>query len=669
VFETNENGFASMTKNYLVSGDELYETSNGTPVVPRGTIVTYESKAPTGYLISDEVSFQKILEGQDTSYHVTYNTPEVAEGVYRSDILFQKKEADGSEVVDYVAFALTSKTTGESHVLVTDANGMVNTSSDWNKHSADTNGNDWALEAEVTVDSSKLDDTAGVWFCQNTVYDEGGVVTEGEELAVDDALGALPYDTYELRELRCTGNEGLELITTTIKVSRDGVTYDYGTLTDQTSEAPAIGTHAYDAEDGDDVLAAGTVTVADEVSYTGLEPGQEYRLVAEIHDSATGEAITDADGKAITAEVTFTPTEASGSEVVEVELDTTTVGCSTVTVFETLYDADGDFVAEHADKDDTSQQVTVPEIGIATTAVDGEDGDKSVLADETVTIVDTVAYTNLTPGETYVVTGTLHLKGEDGTESTLTVDGEPVTASVEFVPEDWDGTVEVTFEFAGSALPDGTEVVVFEDLYRDDVKVASHADIDDEGQTVTVDGPRIATTATDASDGDHEVEATGSVRITDKVEYENLKAGETYVLKATLMDKETGEATGSTGEITFTAEGTSGSVDVDLSPIDTGDLAGHDLVVFEELYSEDSSGEGDAPVAEHKDIDDEGQTVTVRKPSSGGSTPSLPQTGATAAGLALAGCGIAGLGVAGASRLATRRKAAKDAIDGLDDEE
>lgn len=69
----------------------------------------------------------------------------------------------------------------------------------------ETNANDWALDAEDVIDSSKLDATAGVWF--------GGTTP-------DDSKGALPYDTYLIEELRCTANEGYQLIETSVIVSR-----------------------------------------------------------------------------------------------------------------------------------------------------------------------------------------------------------------------------------------------------------------------------------------------------------------------------------------------------------------------------------------------------------------------------------------------------------------
>ena len=45
-------------------------------------------------------------------------------------------------------FAITNEATGETHVLVSDRNGQASTEASWNKHTANTNGNDHLLEAD-----------------------------------------------------------------------------------------------------------------------------------------------------------------------------------------------------------------------------------------------------------------------------------------------------------------------------------------------------------------------------------------------------------------------------------------------------------------------------------------------------------------------------------------
>ena len=168
------------------------------------------------------------------------------------------------------------------------------------------------------------------------------------------------------------------------------------------------------------------------------------------------------NGKTVTASQTFTAEKSNGSVTVDFTFDSYDLAGKTLVVYETLTDANGAKLAEHKDKDDVSQQVTVLKPEIGTTATDKADGDKNVGAEPEATITDTVRYVNLTPGKTYKVSGTLYekVKGKDGkvTEKKFTVNGKDVTAETEFTAEKSSGEVEVTFTFDASAIKDGTEL-------------------------------------------------------------------------------------------------------------------------------------------------------------------------------------------------------------------
>ena len=96
---------------------------------------------------------------------------------------------------------------------------------------------------------------------------------------------------------------------------------------------------------------------------------------------------------------------------------------------------------------------------------------------------DIVSYHNLTPGKEYVVKGTLMNKTSG---KPVTVNDEHVTAETAFTPETRDGEVKVTFTFNSYVITETTDVVVFESLYREEVEITVHADIEDEGQSVKV---------------------------------------------------------------------------------------------------------------------------------------------------------------------------------------
>lgn len=126
----------------------------------------------------------------------------------------------------------------------------------------------------------------------------------------------------------------------------------------------------------------------------------------------------------------------------------------------------------------------VPELKTKATV----NGKKEVIAKGEITIKDTVEYKHLVPNTEYVIKGTLMDKS---TGKPFMVKGKEITSTVKFVPDKTDGKVEVTFTFDGSAIKKDTKLVVFETLYRDGVELTAHADINDDGQTVTIKVPEL----------------------------------------------------------------------------------------------------------------------------------------------------------------------------------
>ena len=614
-FSTDSNGFCSFDIAHFVSGDAFWYRLDGTPALPRGTVVIRETKAPMGYVKSDEVSFQKIQENNSVEGVITYNAPEVAEQVYRSDIEFTKKSDNGSDRLAGVPFKVTSLTTGESHIAVTDENGYFSSASSWNAHDSNTNANDWALTASDTIDSTKLDANAGFWFGNNSVLDGNGTTSTSDAVKADNKLGALPFDTYSVEELRCSANEGYALINTTVTVTRDAKTIDLGTFDDP---EPEIHTTAYDASDSDHYVGVGTVKISDKVEYSHLVAGKTYTVIGELHDAATGDAVT-VNGQAITAEKTFTAEDSAGSVTLDYAFDSYDLKGKTLVVYETLTDAKGAKLAEHRDKSDVSQQVTVLTPKLSTSAVDDADNDKSVTAEGDVTVTDYVRYTGLTAGQTYTLSGTLMDKSTK--KAFMDADGTPVTATAEFTAEAESGTTTVTFTFDASGIKTGTKLVAFETVATNGIEIADHKDINDIDQTVTVKAPVIGTTAVDAADGDKTVTGEENVAVRDTVHYNNVTPGKTYKVTGTLYEKvldKNGKVTKKvfkdkngtpvTAEANFTAEDSYGNVDVTFYFDGSSLKEGTSLVAFESLSHNDKE------IASHADVNDSGQTVIITKP-------------------------------------------------------
>lgn len=620
VLKTNENGYTSLLRastepeKYVVSGDSFYKTADGkVNTLPLGTVTIQETKAPAGYLLSDStVHLQQITSSTSSEFVSTFvepseDAPTVLEQVKRGDIAFNKVHGEDMTGLAGVPFKITSKTTGESHIAITDVNGILTTEASACPHTQNTNGNDAALNADGTVDESKLSIDNGLWFSGS----------KDVQTAADDSKGALPYDTYTFEELRCAANDSLNLVKFEVTVSRDAYTIDRGTVDDNPIE---ICTTATDGADGDHkLLSSYQAEIVDSVSYKGLKKGTEYELKGTLMDAETGEALKDTAGKEITATAKFTPKASGGKQKVKFKFDATLLGGHKAVVFERLY-LDGKVQASHEDPEDEDQTVEFLPVEIGTTATDAADGDKAIGVGKAVTVDDEVSYKNLATSREYTVTGTL-MDSATG-EPLKDADGNAVTASTTFEPENTEGKVKVTFSVDTSTLSN-KKLVVFEKLEADGNAIARHEDLTDEGQTVEVIPPEIKTSAADGADGDKEVTADGKATIVDTVKYTGLVPGTEYELQGTLMDAETGVALkGADGkEITasakFTPQAQDGTQDVTFT-FDASELGGAKTVVFEKLFVDGTL------IGSHEDPTDKDQTVEI--------SPSLKTTAATIQG-------------------------------------
>ena len=290
-------------------------------------------------------------------------------------------------------------------------------------------------------------------------------------------------------------------------------------------------------------------------------------------------------------------------------------------------------------------------------------GEKSIVAGKNVTIVDTVTLDGLTKGTKYQLKGWQMVKSEN---AQLLVDSKPVENDYTFTAKKSEMEVEVSYTFNASSLG-GKDLVTFEELYDlsnpdEPIKVAEHKDIEDEGQTVTIEERviEIHTTATDKN-GKKEIEAGKDLTIVDTVTLEGLEIGTKYKLSGWQMIKEENakliiDGKEVTNDYEFTADKENMEVRIEFT-LDGSTLGGKQLVTFEELY-DITNLEEPKKVTEHKDINDEGQTVTIKEvpetptpetPGTTTKTSNTPKTGDTAnailwiAILVLSAAGITGV--------------------------
>lgn len=380
----------------------------------------------------------------------------------------------------------------------------------------------------------------------------------------------LPYGTYVVHQTK--GGNGRHLVEDfDVVISEDGKVYSYDLVNTQKNAQLKIV----------------------KTSEDGVIEGIKFR-VTRIEDGYSAEYTTNAAGEILTETLPIYADKDGATKYqyrVE-ELDTEkTYG----------YQLPDPQIVELSEGEIASVSFHNVPIEIGTKAT--VEGEKEVDPLDKVTLTDTVSYTGLVPGKEYKVTGVLMDK-ETGEK--LLVDSKEITAETVFVPETKNGSVDVTFIFDATGLH-GKEIVVFEDLYRENVLLATHADINDKGQTVKIKNPEIGTKAT--ADGKKEITAD-KITITDVVSYKDLTPGKEYKLTGVLMNKATNDkllidGKEITAEATFTPKATTGEVEMTFT-FDARELTAEtEVVVFEKLYRDGIE------IAVHADIEDEGQTVKI----------------------------------------------------------
>ena len=433
--------------------------------LPYGHYKISESKNPTGYLTTGAVDGEFDIVNDGEIMDLTDEAHSIYNQIIRGDIEGVKIGDGTHKRLTNVPFRITSKTTGESHIIVTDANGQFSTSSDWVSHKQNTNA------GKTSED--------GIWFGTSTP---------------DDSKGALLYDTYTIEELRCDSNKGMTLIPAfDVVVSRNKVVVDLGTLTDEYEPEIIIHTTATDKVTGEKSIVAGkNVTIVDTVTLDGLTKGTKYQLKGwQMVKSENAQLLID--GEPVENDYTFTAKKSEMEVEVSYTFNASALGGKDLVTFEELYDLSNPDeptkVAEHKDIEDEGQTVTITEriITMHTTATDKATGEKTIEADDKVTIVDTVTLDGLEKGVKYTLKGWEMVKSEN---AELLMNGKRVENDLTFTAEDSKMEVQIEFTFNASELG-GKELVTFEELYDvtnpdEPIKVAEHKDIKDKGQTVTV---------------------------------------------------------------------------------------------------------------------------------------------------------------------------------------
>ena len=459
--------------------------------------------------------------------------------------------------------------------------------------------------------------TLSVKGTKYTVYkdkdckESAGVLTVGED-GKSNVL-SLYYGTYYVKETTAAPGYMLDTTVHTVKLES---TKPVELLLKDKLIPIKLSTQAKNdkskTEAGEHIaLAEKKTEITDTVTYEGLIAGRSYTFKTILMDKDTGKAVKNAAGKDIVVETELKADAENrdGTISIPIVFDATALAGHSVVVFEYLYDEDGIEIGKHEDLGDEEQTIVFPKA--ETQATDEVTKTNIVNPSENIRVRDILEYKNLLIGKEYLVTGTLMDKKTG--KAVLDDEGNEVRTTKRFTVETKDGSVEILFTFSGVKLG-GTVMVAFEKVSITGVEIMTHADINDEDQTVYV--PSIATTAKDKETDSKIIPSDGKQVITDHVEYKAFPKGK-YIMKGTLMDKSAGkeckdkQGQAYTAEAEFEVAEADGTVDIEFE-VDGNALEGKQVVVFEKAYrlKEDGEPEGE-PVAVHEDIEDEAQTVSV----------------------------------------------------------
>ncbi|MDO4746904.1 MAG: VaFE repeat-containing surface-anchored protein [Candidatus Saccharibacteria bacterium] len=550
--------------------------------LPYGSYTLKETAVGNGY----------ILNGGEQSFSIptndSYNISKtISNQVIRGDVKFKKVDKNNNNAaMANVPFRITSKTTGENHIVVTNANGEVDTSAI--RHTLHTNGYD-SLTTEQLFNVTYHNDY-GTWF--------------GTGTTANDNLGALPYDTYEVVELSCDSNKfcyDINAEKQTFSITSDKQKVDLGTWENDCTVFE-LSTTATDQKDGDKFVVAGSDTViVDNIRYVATA-NMTFIVKGILMDKATNSPLL-VNGNKVESSIEVTPSSREEAWAqMTFNLDTTYLAGKEIVVFERMYYGD-ELVIEHAEINDANQTIDI--VSLSTLATDDSDGDHIIFDEQEAKIRDVVDYC-LIPGKTYTIKSVI-MDSKNGLP--IKINGEKIEASTEITPTKNCDYVELYFDVDPSEIA-GRNIVMFEDLYYNDHLVLEHNTLFDKYETINV--LSLSTTATDLEDGDKLMAANKQVTITDKVDY-CLLEDETFTIKGVVMNKTTKEILLINGApveqtITITPEEKCGSVNMEYT-LDTTGLGGSELIIFESLYYDNER------LIAHEDYENASETVSVLVPT------------------------------------------------------
>lgn len=590
---TGENGICETTADYL----------------PYGSYYAVETKASEGYLLNDEWRADFSITENGKIVDLTTESSLLREQIIRGDLSMLKLDIDGNYKPN-IPFMIVQigedGEEGEWHVIVTDANGMIDTSAASRPHTNNTNSLDQYVDGGVFTDTSKLDPTVGIWFGDSQP---------------DDSLGALPYGSYKVYELQTEqlASEQINILESKIiEIREPNKTVVLPPMVNLNIDLKSEAASA----DGKDFIPAAAVRVVDTVHYTNLTSHRKYTMETQFVLKSTSEVLATVSKDFYPPDGPSGTNTAKGSVSLEAEIDVSEHAGDFVVACDYLYEyvkGTKTLIASHADMEDKAQTLKIPDI--RTTAKDSKTGDNVGTVSEDAQIIDKVWYTNLQRGEVFKLVA--KLMDYDSGEYIKGPDGDDLVVKQAFVCWLEEDSIEMPTFTIDSTEYEGKSVVVVEELYWinedndfEEVLMASHTSLEDKDQTITY--PEIHTSAADVNTENHVGVVSEETTVLDEVYLSGLIPGKEYTVSGRLVYqeefvdehnklhkagdpvpiKETSE-----NEVTFTADADEMTVTLTYV-VDSSELNGRTVVVFEDLLHNSEK------VASHADLTDKEQSIS-----------------------------------------------------------
>lgn len=315
--------------------------------------------------------------------------------------------------------------------------------------------------------------------CKTYVTDKNGEIE----------IKRLAPGTYLIQEVKGLDGYSWDTAAHKITVDKNGQIEekDIGVLIIDNAKTEITKTSVLEVTSKSQTVYPKEIEAVDTVSLKNLQKGETYTLIRELRDVETGELLFENnDPKSnhpLRSQKEFEATDSKMDVEMDVSFDATEFAGRKIVVFEELYQ-NGQLISEHTDLKDEKQQLTIKNPKLHTTATDQASGTHEAVAKKNVTINDEVRYEDIIPG-TYLLKGIVMDKK---TKKPLRINGKRVISEKEIEIKE-DGTVKMEFTFDATKL-NNRSMVIFEYLYakspdgEDDELIASHEDINDEGQTV-----------------------------------------------------------------------------------------------------------------------------------------------------------------------------------------